>query len=293
VKEYIATPADAGTRLDVVVASLYPEFTRSSLELLFDKQRVSVNGKKSKAAYKLRPMDSVAVDESLLRNSPEPIELPVIYQDDDVVVIDKPAGVLTHSKGALNLEATVADFIGKKITDESLSGNRAGIVHRLDRATSGVIITAKNQKAMKYLQRQFSQRKVKKTYHAVAEGFLEPKEALIDAPIARNPKKPQTFKVLSSGKPATTGYKVLKDFKKNGKNFSRVELKPLTGRTHQLRVHMAYIGHPIVGDVVYGHGGNNLLLLHATSLEITLPGGERKIFNSDLPAIFKEFEKDG
>jgi 23S rRNA pseudouridine1911/1915/1917 synthase len=274
VKEYIATPADAGTRLDVVVASLYPEFTRSSLELLFDKQRVSVNGKKSKAAYKLRPMDSVAVDESLLRNSPEPIELPVIYQDDDVVVIDKPAGVLTHSKGALNLEATVADFIGKKITDESLSGNRAGIVHRLDRATSGVIITAKNQKAMKYLQRQFSQRKVKKTYHAVAEGFLEPKEALIDAPITRNPKKPQNFK-------------------KNGKNFSRVELKPLTGRTHQLRVHMAYIGHPIVGDVVYGHGGNNLLLLHATSLEITLPGGERKIFNSDLPAIFKEFEKDG
>ena len=288
-KEYIATPADAGTRLDVVVASLYPEFTRSSLELLFDKNRVVVNGKAAKAAYKLREMDSVSIDETLLKNSPKTPKLPIIYEDENVVVIDKPAGILTHSKGTLNLEPTVADFIRERITDKKLAGNRAGIVHRLDRATSGVIITAKNSEALRYLQKQFSQRKAKKKYIAIVEGNLEPEQALIEAPLGRNPKKPQTFKVLLDGKPASTEYRSTKEFKKDGKNYSEVELVPHTGRTHQLRVHMAYIDHPIVGDKVYGHPGQDLLL-HASSLEITIPGGERQIFESAIPARIKEFE---
>src|SRR5579862_3342456 len=200
--EYLAKPADAGRRLDVVVADLYPDFTRSSLELLFDKDMVSVDGQAAKAAHKVRPKDKIVVDETYLKSEPLAADLPIIYEDDDVTVINKPAGVLTHSKGALNLEATVASFIKSKINDETLTGNRAGIVHRLDRGTSGVIITAKNSKALKYLQKQFSQRRVKKSYVAVVEGVPQPPQAVIDAPIGRNPKTPQTFKVISSGRPA-------------------------------------------------------------------------------------------
>ena len=197
-KEFKATPADIGIRLDKVVAATYPKYTRSSLELLFDKGFVSVNKHLAKPSYKVRDKDKISIDETYLMQKPADIELPVIYEDNDVLVIDKPAGILTHSKGALNFEPTVASFIQAKITDESLTGNRAGIVHRLDRATSGVIITAKNQPALSWLQKQFSQRKVKKTYIAIVEGALDPPEAIIDAPIARNPKKPQTFVVMSS-----------------------------------------------------------------------------------------------
>jgi len=287
--EHIIRPEQAGSRLDVLVSGLYPEFTRSALELLFDKGMVKVNGGAQKASYKVRQSDNIEVDETYLKHDPPAIDLPVIYEDSDVIVIDKPAGILTHSKGALNLEATVASFIKPKITDKNLVGNRAGIVHRLDRGTSGIIVTAKNAEALHWLQKQFSQRNVKKTYRAIIEGDIEPAEAMINAPIGRNPRRPQAFKVLSTGKPSSTHYKLLKSFKKNGRNYSELELMPQTGRTHQLRVHLAYIGHPIVGDSAYGNGGQPILL-HAQKLELTLPSRERKVFSSPLPTIFKEFE---
>src|SRR5262249_28394801 len=148
-------------------------------------------------------------DRPLFKKPPK-ISLPIIYEDNDVIVIDKPAGILTHAKGALNTEATVASFIESKLAEDLPKNNRAGIVHRLDRATSGVIITAKHDKALKWLQKQFSTRKTKKLYLAIAEGELEPAEAIIDAPIARNPRKPQTFYVSPIGKPAQTEYKLLK-----------------------------------------------------------------------------------
>jgi 23S rRNA pseudouridine1911/1915/1917 synthase len=219
---------------------------------------------------------------------PEEIDLPILYQDKNVIVIDKPAGVLTHSKGSMSTEGTVASFISPLINSYELLGNRAGIVHRLDRATSGVIITAKNAETMKYLQKQFSQRKTKKTYFAIVEGWPEPESALIDAPIERNPKKPQSFRVGSSGKTAQTEYKTIKKIEKNGQKYALLELKPVTGRTHQLRVHLTYTKHPIVGDSVYAKAGDKMYL-HAYSLEITLPGGERKVFEATLPKIFKEF----
>ena len=286
--EYAAEPAHAGKRLDVVVASLYPQFTRSSLEQLFDKQMVSVNDRPEKASYKVKDADRIAVDETFIKAEPEPINLPIIYEDADVIVIDKPAGILSHSKGALNYEATVASFIKPKLTDNNLAGNRAGIVHRLDRGTSGVMIAAKHAQALSWLQKQFSQRKVKKTYQAVTEGILEPPEAMIEAPIGRNPKRPQTFKVMAAGKPAITYYKTLHNLKRDGHNFTEVELKPQTGRTHQLRVHLAYIGHPIVGDPVYGHSPQPMLL-HAESLELTLPDKSRRTFSSPLPKSFRDF----
>lgn len=287
-KQFSVVPGEAGQRVDIFVAKQYPLFTRSSLEALFDQELVLINHKIAKASQKIKDGDAVSVDETLLKTEPPKIDLPILYEDDDVIVIDKPAGVLTHSKGALNTEATVASFIKPKITDAKLTGNRAGVVHRLDRHTSGVIIAAKTEKALKHLQKQFSQRKTKKTYVAVVEGDLEPAEAIIDAPIQRNPKRPQTFRVDVSGKPAITRYKKLKTFQKANQVYSLVELRPETGRTHQLRVHLAYIKHPIVGDNVYGRGGSDMLL-HAEALELTLPGGRRSVFRSELPARIKEF----
>jgi 23S rRNA pseudouridine1911/1915/1917 synthase len=227
----------------------------------------------------------------LLNITPEPIKLPVIYEDDDVVVMNKPAGVLTHAKGCINTEATVATFMSGKITDESLTGNRAGIVHRLDRATSGVIICARNSQSQIWLQKQFSQRKTKKTYMAVVEGEPKPREAIIDVPIERNPKKPQTFRAGQGGKPAQTKYRVIETITKGSKSYSLLELIPVTGRTHQIRVHLKYIGHVIVGDWVYGHDGSNMLL-HAKSLEITLLNRKRRTFTVPIPPVFKEFLDD-
>lgn len=281
------TSDDVGKRADIYVAEHLQKYTRSSLKVLFQSGKIKVNGKIIDVAYKLRENDKIEIDDSQLKASPKKIELPVIYEDEDVIVMNKPAGILTHSKGALNFEPSVASFIKSKLTDKSLTSNRAGIVHRLDRPTSGVIIAAKHAKAMTHLQKQFSTRNVKKSYLAIVEGEPEPKKAIIDAPIGRNPRKPQTFKVGSAGKPSQTEYRTLKKLELDGKSASLVEFKPKTGRTHQIRVHAAYIGHPLVGDFVYGHEAPKMYL-HANSLELTLPNSQRKVFEVEPPADFKE-----
>lgn len=286
--KYKVVNDDVGKRADVFISRFYPDYSRSSLERLFDNGLIVAGPKAIKAGYRLKLGDVLAVDDSLLKKVPPKVDLPVLHEDDNTIVINKPAGLLTHSKGALNDEATVASFIASKLNDPALVGNRAGIVHRLDRGTSGVIITAKNSAALRHLQKQFSQRRTKKIYQAIIEGRPTESEAIIDAPIARNPKRPQTFYVNSRGKPAQTNYKVLSEFKRAGQAYSLVELNPTTGRTHQIRVHMKYIGHPIVGDRIYGHDAKHLYL-HAQSLEITLPGGERKVFRADPPGYFLEF----
>lgn len=277
-------------RLDQRVVSLLPELSRSFAARLIEDGKVTVNGTvATKAGLKLREDDHVAVDYDVaeLEQIPE-IELPVLYEDDDVVVINKPAGVLTHSKGAFNPEATVATWLRSRL--KGLEGQRAGIVHRLDRATSGVMICAKDAASLSWLQKQFSTRKVKKTYIAIVEGHLKEAEAVIDMPIERNPKRPQTFRVGSNGKPATTQYRVLA----TSPHYSEVELMPHTGRTHQLRVHLLELGHPIVGDELYGAAPAARLLLHAKQLEITLPSRERKVFEAPVPAEFQEYlRRDG
>jgi RluA family pseudouridine synthase len=198
-----------------------------------------------------------------------------------VLVINKPIGLLSHSKGTFNSEATVATWLEDHFKGEK--HNRAGIVHRLDRATSGVMIVAKNEEAYKWLQKQFSSRKVKKAYVAIVSGHLTHSEAIIDLPIERNPKAPQSFRVGPSGKSASTEYSVLS----SNDNSSLIELRPTTGRTHQLRVHLAHLGHPIVGDTIYKGKPADRLYLHAKSLEITLPSKERKVFEVPLPKEFK------
>lgn len=283
--------SEAGKRADIVVSEHLPTYSRSSLKQLFLLGLVTIKNTSVKASRKLAIGESIDVNTALLELQPDDIEIPIIYEDSDVIVMNKPAGVLTHSKGALNTEATVASFIKPMLNEESMTDNRAGIVHRLDRATSGVIIAAKNVESVKWLQKQFSTRKAKKMYLAIVEGVPNPPEAIIDAPIERNPKRPQTFRVGANGRLAQTSYKALKNITRLNKKYSLLELVPRTGRTHQLRVHLKYTGHPIVGDRVYGHGGD-VMFLHAKSLEITLPNGQTKQFEAPVPKIFKDFNND-
>lgn len=286
-QQFIVDELSAKERLDVFVTKNMPRLSRAFVQKLADNAKITVAGKTQKAGYKMREGDLVAIDYDIAELDAIPsIDLPILYEDDDCIVINKPAGVLTHAQGALSNEATVATFIRDHLQD--LEGTRGGIVHRLDRATSGIIICAKNQAALSFLQKQFSQRKAKKTYMAIVEGHLKVKEAVIDMPIERNPKAPATFRVGANGKPSTTKYEVVQE----GAEYSLVEMKPTTGRTHQLRVHMAQQGHPIVGDPLYGKGAfGDRLYLHALSLEITLPNRERQTFTAPLPDEFAKILK--
>lgn len=288
-------------RLDMRVIAMYPDLTRSVAAKLIDQGKVTVNGKViQKAGHKLKPGDEVIAEynHELMSAIPS-IDIPIIYEDDDCVVVDKPAGILTHSKGDFNPEATVASWLAqhmvkmgqkplwileKDVESGSPNNPRAGIVHRLDRATSGVLICAKTPAALKHLQKQFSQRKTKKRYIAVTSGHLSLPHVIIDMPIERNPAKPKTFHVSSGGKEAITEVKVLESFDKA----ELLELKPVTGRTHQLRVHLSHQGHPIVGDTFYQGPEADRLYLHAQSLELTLPNKQRKLFESPVPSSFRK-----
>lgn len=271
-------------RLDQYVVRQVAGLSRSAATHLIDDGKVAVNGKVAqKSSYKLRPNDEVVIDQVASEAVIIPdVDLPVIYEDKTCVAINKPVGLLTHSKGAFNPEATVATWLASRTI--GMDGDRPGIVHRLDRATSGVMICAKTPEALSWLQKQFSQRKVKKTYQAVVSGVLAKEQAVIDMPIERNPKKPQTFRVGVNGKPAVTAYRVLKT---NGK-LSLLELQPTTGRTHQLRVHLQNLKHSIVGDTLYGGVPAERLYLHAQSLELTLPNKKRKTLAVPTPKEFQE-----
>jgi 23S rRNA pseudouridine1911/1915/1917 synthase len=261
-------------RLDHRLVELYPDFNRSTLQKFVHDGRVTVNGNVvDKPNYLLLGDEEIHLDQPL----PAPKQsVKILYEDDDVIVFDKPAGLLSMAKGAASTEPTVADLVG----------GHQQLVHRLDRDTSGVIITAKSAAAKAYLQKQFQNRKTHKTYYAVVEGRPKLDAAVINLPIARNLKAPTTFKVDPAGREAITEYKVLR----SNDRYSLLELKPQTGRTHQLRVHLAYIGTPILGDRVYGshHRLTNRMSLHAHALEITLPGGKRTTFVSPLPEDFTD-----
>ncbi len=268
-------------RLDAYLAQYWPEYSRSVWQKYIANGYVMVNGTLESSSKRTIGEDDIVTYTLPEKPDHSQSTLPVIYQDDNVIVINKPLGVLTHSKGALNDEFTVAEFL-RPLTTYHSDSNRPGIIHRLDRDTSGVIIGVRNSETASLLQRQFSERKVKKLYYAVVDGHPKEAEALIDLPIARNPNAPSTFRVDANGKSAQTTYRVIKSNEKH----SLVELRPATGRTHQLRVHMAYLGTPIHGDRVYGTAADRLYL-HATSLEITIPTSTRRTFEAPLPPEFE------
>lgn len=272
-------------RLDIYAATYWPERSRSQWQKLIREERVFVNGSAvTDVSYALDEDDEVHV------KAPKPPvltgDIEVLYEDDDVLVMNKPSGTLSHAKGLTPEEFTVADFVRRHMhaADDSI---RPGIVHRLDRDTSGIIIAAKHDEAKSFLQTQFQSRKAKKTYLAVLGGTPVQSRAKIDIPLARNPKRPSTFRIDPKGKSAQTVYSVIASAEK----FSFVELKPITGRTHQLRVHMAYINTPIVGDVLYGGEKSPIgrLCLHAYKLEITLPNRTRREFVAPMPYDLQEF----
>ena len=268
-------------RLDIHLSTAFdPSISRSLWQKYIKAGRVSVNQRVVTAPkFEVNETDEIAV--KLPEQEQASAELPMLYEDDDVMVVNKPSGLLTHAKGGLSTEPTVAEIIRPK-TSFASDTDRPGIVHRLDRDTSGVLIIAKTAEAAAHLQRQFAQRTTKKTYLAVTDGVPKLAAAKIDLPIGRNPAAPSTFRVDPNGKPAQTTYRVLTSTETQ----ALIELKPTTGRTHQLRVHMAYLNTPILGDRVYGKPNASRLMLHAHKLEITLPSGEQKTFEAAIPEEF-------
>lgn len=255
-------------RLDHLMAKIYKSYNRSTLQKFIREGFVTVDGELAKKPNQ-KFVEGVQIDLRIpdeLKNAD--VKLETIYEDDDVIVVNKPAGLLSEAKGEYCPERTLADF--------------GYIAHRLDRDTSGVMILAKNEEVQQFLKSQFQHRTVHKTYYAVVEGRPKLDDARIDLPLMRDKKRPTTFRVDPNGKESETYFKVVKANEKN----ALVELKPTTGRTHQLRVHMKYLGHPIKGDVVYGDGKADRLYLHAEKLEIKLPNGKKMTFEAPLPKEF-------
>jgi 23S rRNA pseudouridine1911/1915/1917 synthase len=278
---------DAGERIDSYLARVAPEYSRSFWQKQTETGAVLVNGVAVKSSQKVQAGDEITVTTPQAPDFTDQT-LPVLYQDDDIVVVNKPSGVLTHAKGVISEEFTVAEFV-RPLTTDGVDTNRPGIVHRLDRGTSGVIAAARTNEAKRWLQKQFATRKVKKTYIALVKGTPKEPNAILQLPIERNPKKPQTFRVGSNGKPAETAYETMATYK----GYTLIKLMPHTGRTHQLRVHMHYLGCPIVGDELYGKAEPKLgrMFLHAASLELTTPSRERKIFEAPLPPDLENYLK--
>lgn len=271
-----AALAPEKVRLDHLLVEQHPEYNRASLQTFIKQGFVTVDGE-----IVTKPNTKILPDTKIALNVPDapalPPRPPVVYEDDHVLVIDKPAGLLSMAKGEYCPEATLENY--------------GLLVHRLDRDTSGVVILAKDPETQTMLRKQFQDRKTHKTYYAIVEGRPKLDSALIDLPIARNLKRPTTFQIAENGKPSQTLYKVLS----NNDKYSLLELKPTTGRTHQLRVHLKYLGTPIAGDPVYGDANSApRLMLHAGSLEITIPGqtagtgNERRTFSASLPPEFSK-----
>ena len=271
-------------RLDIYLSTKFDTtISRSLWQKYIKAGYVSVNNKAvTTPKFEVDETDEIALN--LPEKEQADVDLPILYEDDDVIVVNKPSGLLTHAKGGLSDEPTVAEIIRPK-TSFATDTDRPGIVHRLDRDTSGLLIIAKNPESAAHLQRQFAERTAKKTYIAITDGKPKLNAAKIDLPIGRNPSAPSTFRIDPNGKPAQTTYHVLAE----NNIQSLVELKPTTGRTHQLRVHLAHLNAPILGDRVYGKSSDCRMMLHAQKLEITLPSGERKVFEAAVPDEFKKF----
>jgi 23S rRNA pseudouridine1911/1915/1917 synthase len=290
-----ALVADAGERLDRAIAGQFGDISRSYAAALIEAGAVRVNGTiAGKPGQRLKAGDRISIEMPSPRPSglaAEDIPLNVVYEDTDLLVIDKPAGMVVHPapghSGGTLVNALLARLPGLELDmgDEA----RPGIVHRLDKDTSGLIVVAKRRAAHEILSRQMAARAMLKEYVAVVAGKLDPPAGLIDAPIARDPRDRQRMAVVPHGRAARTRYATERELGR----YSLVKAVLETGRTHQIRVHMASVGHPILGDPVYGRRtlkdaatlGLTRQFLHARKLGLTLPStGEWREFTSPLPA---------
>ena len=282
-------------RLDKFLADHVPDLSRSAAQRLIDSGKVTVNGEWLKASYKVRPGDLVVAQLTVEEETElvaEAIPLDIVYEDEHLVVVNKAPGMVVHPAPGHAGGTLVNALLARYPALASRGGERPGIIHRLDRDTSGLIVVALQEKVRRALQRQFKERLVDKAYLALLDGHLHPAWGRIEAPIGRDPHHRQRMAVLSGGREAVTEYHVLEQFAHQvgpaAGAYSLVEAQPHTGRTHQIRVHFASIGHPVVGDAVYGRRRASLpaarQLLHARRLGFKHPAtGHRLDLEAPLP----------
>jgi 23S rRNA pseudouridine1911/1915/1917 synthase len=285
-KTYSLT-ADGDARLDKYVCALIPELSRTRVQKLIAAGKITVNGQPAKPGHRLNPGDKIELNippTPPQELKPEAIPLKIIYEDDDLLVVDKPAGLTVHPAPGhpehTLVNAILAHFPHLADIGDSL---RPGVVHRLDKDTSGVMLVAKNSAAQADLARQFKSHSVTKAYLALVKGRLEPENGIIEADIGRDPRHRKRMAVVAEGREARTEYRVIKYIG----GYTLLEVRPQTGRTHQIRVHLAAIGFPVVGDKVYGVKSPHLSrqFLHAHKLRFKLPATSEYVeFTSPLPA---------
>ncbi len=285
---------DKGTRVDLWLSERLEEYSRSYIKKLIDDGMLLVNGEQVKSNYKLKSKDEVLLripDPKPLDVCAEDIEVPILYEDEDIVVVDKPRGMVVHP-AAGNYSGTLVNallgYCGDNLSD--INGViRRGIVHRIDRDTSGVLVVAKNNIAHEKLSEKLKVHDIERVYAALVYGVIAENQGKIDAPIGRHPTDRKKMAVnIKNGKRAVTHFRVLERFK----DATYIEVNLETGRTHQIRVHMSYIGYPIIGDTVYGRKndryGINGQALHAKKLGFVHPTrGEYMEFESPLPDYFE------
>lgn len=278
---------DAGKRLDQFLRERLPEYSRSRLQDWIEQGRVLVNGAPEKRSYLVKGTERIRVEPAELpplRATPEDLPIEVLYEDADVIAINKPAGMVVHTGAGLHSGTLVNAVLHRFGKLSSVGGDlRPGIVHRLDRFTSGVILVARGDAAHRNLAEQFASRQVEKIYVALVHGHVKNDQGRIETPIARDPvRRVRMTARLTHGRQAITSYQVLNRFE----TFTLLEVKIGTGRTHQIRVHLASIRHPVVGDKLYGAPASDLgrYFLHARQITFTSPStGERITVSAPLP----------
>ncbi len=289
----IVSEEDAGTRLDVYLAKSHPERSRAAWQRMIEEGLLTVNGMLPRASLKLEAGDTLEI-RKLAQPSRETAEklpsLQVVYEDQAVVVIDKQPGVVVHPSPGHATGTLVDALLARYPEIRGVPGpGRPGIVHRLDKDTSGLMVVARTPEALVELQHQMKQRSIEKRYLTLVEGNIADDRGLIDLPIERDLIRRQQMSVQLEGKPARTYFQVLERFG----DFTYIEAKPISGRTHQIRVHFSFIGHPVVGDRLYGSSkspnGLRRQFLHATELSFDSPlDGKRMTFHSALPPDLEE-----
>jgi 23S rRNA pseudouridine1911/1915/1917 synthase len=285
-KTHRLTADRSGERVDAFIARRVPEISRSYVKRLLDGGLVTVEGRVPKAAEKVAEGDLIVVEvppPQELSLEAQQIPVTIVYQDSDIIVVDKPPGLTVHPAPGSPSGTLVNALLAICPDLQGIAGTlRPGIVHRLDKDTSGLLVVAKNDRAMRSLQQQLAERRVHKTYLALVHGVPAPRAGQIEAPIGRSSRNRKKMAIVENGREATTRYKVRDDLGK----YALLEVEPVTGRTHQIRVHLAAIGHPIVGDAVYGRSSPLVerQFLHAWKLAFGMPlGGRQMEFESPLP----------
>ena len=293
-KKYIINSENENIRLDKALSILDNALSRSIIQKQLENGDVLVNGKKEKASYKTKLNDEILMKEiepKEIELKAQDIPIDIVYEDSDIIVVNKPKGMVVHPANG-NPDGTLVNAI-MNICKDSLSGIggeiRPGIVHRIDKDTSGLLIVAKNDKAHINLSEQIKNREITKKYVALVRGIIKENFATIDMPIGRSDKDRKKMAVRKDGKKAVTHFDVIERFD----GFTYLDIKIDTGRTHQIRVHMAEIGYPIVGDMVYSNGKNPFgvegQMLHAKSLDFKHPiTGEQMHLEAPLPEYFEE-----